>query len=85
MNSLDYQKRLYVLESKINGIKSDRARMDLTVMTQNPRQLITELSKEEVEVRRQHKITIRYQELSKSVEQSINDLENFITFALLKS
>lgn len=85
MDSLTYQKQLYLLESKIGKIKDPVAYRDLTVMAKSSKNLIKELSIAEVEVRRLHKESIKYTELKTALEEALNNLENFITFALLRS
>lgn len=85
MTSLDYQKRLNELEQKIANISVKKVKFDLQLMTHNSRDLLTELSKEEVEVRRLRKVTIRYSELTEQLDRALKDLDNFITFAMLQA
>jgi len=85
MNSLEYLKRLQDLDVKIRQVSNPRSRIDLTALSENPRQLLSELSREEVEVRRIHRNTIKYTQLQEDLDRALSDLENFITFALLKS
>ena len=85
MNSLEYLKRLQELDAKIRRVNNARSRIDLTALSENPRKLVSELSREEVEIRRIHRPTIKYTQLQEDLDRALSDLENFITFALLKS
>lgn len=85
MDSLAYQKQLYDLESKINQIKAPKAMFDLNTMSHTCRDLLTTLSREEVEVRRIRKETIKYTQLKNDLEEALKNLEHFITFAVLSN
>ena len=52
-------------------------------MYQNCKNIFTEMSKEDVECRRLKKTTVKYRELEQKLNESIQEFEQWITFATL--
>jgi len=81
-SSLDWQRLRQQLEQKINGFDY-KIREDLYIMLKNADILITELSIEEIECRRQHKPTKRFLEKLDETNIMINDINKMITMGAL--
>lgn len=58
---------------------------DLKKIWKNCSQIWTEMSKEEIECRRLNKSTIRFKELEANLEEGLQLLEQYLTFATLLS
>ena len=75
--------RLDQIERAIPTIKNKVARRDLLKMLKNIDVAINAVSRESVECRRLHKQTLHYEELVKTAEKMIANLEQHLTFAAL--
>lgn len=75
--------RIVNLERKIRDLKDPIARRDMQKMFRNLETIQTEISRESVECRRQHRTTLRYRELIEQCEQLLNEYERTLTFAIL--
>jgi hypothetical protein len=78
-----YQQKLDHLLTVISSTKDIRARSDLYKVYTNCRNIYTELDRESVECRRQKRITLRYTELEQKLNLSIQEFEQWITYASL--
>ena len=75
--------RLDVAERKIGQIKHKIARKDLLKMVHTIDRIMVAVDMESVECRRLHRETTRYQDLVKSAQDLIDNLEKHLTFAAL--
>ena len=75
--------RLNQIERAIPTVKNKVARRDLMKMLKNIDTAINAVSRESVECRRLNRQTLHYQELVKTAEKLIANLEHHITFAAL--
>lgn len=80
---MDYDTKLDELLALIRDTNDIRARSQLFKMYQSCRKIYTKLSQEEVECRRQHKITQKYTELEKELDQCIITFEQWVTMSKL--
>jgi len=67
----------------IAAIKSKQARVDLLKMIKNVDHELNNLNKESVECRRLKRETAKYQEIKKQATKMLEDVESYITFAVL--
>lgn len=79
----DYTATLQHLLTIVSNTKDIRARSDLYKMYQNCKNIYIELDKETVECRRLKRNTLRYTELEQKLNESIQEFEQWITFASL--
>jgi predicted nucleic acid-binding Zn-ribbon protein len=79
----DILDRVNQAELKISAIKSKVAYRDLRKMLANVDKVITEISKESVECRRNKKDTPKYKDLIQQANELLTNLEQHITFAAL--
>jgi hypothetical protein len=75
--------RLARLLAIVSSQKDMRVKSDLFKMYQNCKNIFTEMSKEDVECRRLKKTTVKYRELEQKLNESIQEFEQWITFATL--
>lgn len=75
--------RVSEVERKVSRVKSKIAYRDLTQMIQNVDRQVTELSKEDVLCRQTKRITIRYKEIDKNIDEMLSTIEKMVTFAHL--
>lgn len=75
--------RLNTVEAQIATVKNKVAYRDLRAMLKPIDRTITEMSKEDVECRRNKKVTLKYRELEKQANDLISNLEQMVTFAAL--
>jgi len=83
MDDEEITRRFKRTSDAIATIKDRRARADLTKLFRSANSVLTEMSKEAVECRRNKKITVRYRELENNLETALTNLEHHITFAAL--
>lgn len=73
------------LEHKINSIKDHQIRVDLIKMLTNINNMVTDISREAVEIRRlnslarTNKPSAKFQKLDEEIKQSFRRLEKYIT------
>lgn len=73
------------LEHKINSIKDRQIRVDLIKMLTNINNMVTDISREAVEIRRlnslarTNKPSAKFQKLDEEIKQSVRRLEKYIT------
>lgn len=79
--SLDWQKVKAELISKAEA--TGKYQREMKKIVENLELMIWDLSKEEVECRRQQKQTKRHQEMITKINQEINSYEQMITFGTL--
>jgi hypothetical protein len=77
--------RLNRVESQIATVKNKVAYRDLRRMVDPIDNIITEMSREDVECRQRKKITLRYRELEAQANDLLSNLEQMVTFAALIS
>jgi len=71
------------LEPKIWAIVQHNTKMDLLKMARSCSNLRDDISRELVECRRLHRLTVKYHELLERYQTSVNSLQEYTTFALL--
>lgn len=81
----DILARINTVEAQIATVKSKVAYRDLRKMLAGIDTTLTEMSREDVECRRNKKITIRYRELETQAHALLTNLEQMVTFAALIS
>lgn len=79
----DYSKKMSDLFKVVARTDDMRARSDLFKMYKNCKKIYTDLSKEDVECRRTRRKTVKYLELEQKLNESIQEFEQWITFASL--
>jgi len=80
----DIVDRLSKAEKQIvTSVKNKRSIRDLQKMVRNIDSMVTEISRESVECRRLNKETARYKDLIDSAVLLLDNLEQYITLALL--
>lgn len=79
----DYTATLQHLLTIVSNTQDMRARTDLYKMYQNCKQIYIDLDKESVECRRLKRNTLRYSELETKLNKSIQEFEQWISFAAL--
>lgn len=82
MSSLDWQHLRQQLEQKISHLDY-KIREDLYIMLKNTDSMITELSIEEIECRRQHKPTNKFLRKLEETNTMIADINKMITMGAL--
>jgi len=75
--------RVSAVERKVSKVKSKVAYRDLSQMIQSVDRQVTELSKEDVLCRQSKRITIRYKEIDKNIDEMLKNIEKLVTFAHL--
>lgn len=80
---MDYNNRLEELLAVINKTPDIRARSQLFKLYRNCRAMYTELNREEVECRRLHKVTAKYSEIERKLNESITNFEHWVSFSAL--
>ena len=80
-SSLDWQRVQNELQSATRKLTVHNK--DLNILNKNIEKLVTELSKEEINCRRQTRQTIRHKELLDKCNKLIQNYEQMITFATL--
>ena len=75
--------RVSEVERKVSKVKSKIAYRDLSQMIQSVDRQVTELSKEDVLCRQSKRITIRYREIDKNIDEMLKNIEKLVTFAHL--
>ena len=79
----DFSNKLADLFIVVSNTKDMRARSDLFKMYKNCKKIYTDLSKEAVECRRLKRKTVKYTELEQKLNESIQEFEQWISFAAL--
>lgn len=79
----DILERINQAELKISAVKSKVAYRDLRKMLAGIDKVMTEISKESVECRRNKKDSSKYKELIQRANELLDNLEQHITFAAL--
>ena len=79
----DLIERVGRAEQNIGSLKDKRARLDLLKMIKNVDHELNNLNKESVECRRLKRETAKYQEIKKQATKMLEDVESYITFAVL--
>ena len=80
-----YRERLGSSIKGISKIDHPIIRRDLLRMVQVVEKLLVELSKESVECRRNKRITGKYSEIARSVEQQLSVIDKWLLVGLLRS
>jgi hypothetical protein len=80
---MDRQSRLDELLSVISKTEDMRARSQLMKIYWNCKKIHDDISRESVECRRLQKVTPKYTELEQKFDESVNQLEQWATFAKL--
>lgn len=80
----DFNARLAKVKQHIKQFKSFEAKEDLNRMVKAIERELDLLNREEVECRRLHKITARYQTINDKIEMLLGNLEKQTTFARLR-
>ena len=75
--------RVNQVEKQISAVKNKVAYRDLRKMLDTVDRVITEISKESVECRRNKRETSKYVELKEKANNLLNNLEQHVTFASL--
>jgi len=75
--------RLTQIYQQINASQSPRIRMDMRKMHRAAEKMLADCSKELIVCRRQGRLTYKYQELTVQTEDTINQLEQYMTLAML--
>jgi len=83
MDDEEITRRFKRTSDAIAKIKDRQARADLGKLFRAANAVLTEMSREAVECRRNKKITVRYKELQHNLETALTNLEHHITFAAL--
>jgi predicted nucleic acid-binding Zn-ribbon protein len=81
----DILNRVNQVEKSISAVKNKVAYRDLRKMLDTVDRVITEISKESVECRRNKKDTLKYIELKEKANYLLDNLEQHVTFAALIS
>ena len=79
----ELSQRLTQIYQQINASQSPRIRMDMRKMHRAAEKMLTDCSKELVSCRRRGRLTYKYQELTVQTEDTINQLEQYMTLAML--
>lgn len=79
----DYAQKLDELHRGIVAIKNPSIRRDLTTMYRHCLDIQSQLSMESVNCRRLHKVTPKYSEIAKKLEQSIQNLDDYLVYGIL--
>jgi translation initiation factor 2B subunit (eIF-2B alpha/beta/delta family) len=83
METYESARKMARLLTIVSSTKDMRARSDLMKMYQNCKKIYLELDKESVECRRLKRNTIRFTELEQKLNESINEFEQWISYAAL--
>jgi septation ring formation regulator EzrA len=75
--------RINTVEAQIATVKNKVAYRDLRKMLSSIDNIITEMSKEDVNCRQLKKTTLKYRELEAQANTSLSNLEQMVTFAAL--
>ena len=81
-SSLDWQQVRSQLDQKIQHFDY-KIRRDLYIMFKNVDELVTELSTEEIQCRRQHKATRSFIQQLEKINSTINDINKMIIMGAL--
>jgi hypothetical protein len=79
----DLYDRVETALTQVATIKNKVARRDLLQMIRNAQSTMTRMDQESVNCRRLHKLTPHYQDLADQADQTLNYLEQHLTFAAL--
>lgn len=79
----EYTQKLNDLHRSIVAIKTPAIRRDLMIMYRHCLDIQTQLSMESVNCRRLHKVTSKYLEISKKMEKSIQNLDDYLVYGIL--
>ena len=79
----ELSQRLTQIHQQINASQSPRIRMDMRKMHRAAEKMLADCSKELISCRRQGRLTYKYQELTAQTEDTINQLEQYMTLAML--
>ena len=75
--------RINTVEAQIATVKNKVAYRDLRKMLASIDNIITEISREDVNCRQLKKTTLKYRELEAQANNSLSNLEQMVTFAAL--
>ena len=70
-------------EQAVKKVKNPTARRDLLKMLKTVDQTLADISKESVECRRIHHATARYETLVTTADQTLDNLEKYLVYAVL--
>ena len=79
----ELSQRLTQIYHQINASHAPRMRMDMRKMHHAAEKMLTDCSKELIACRRQGRLTYKYQELTVQTEDTITQLEQYMTLAML--
>ena len=79
----ELSQRLTQIYQQINASQSPRIRMDMRKMHRAAEKMLAYCSKELIVCRRQGRLTYKYQQLTVQTEDTINQLEQYMTLAML--
>jgi hypothetical protein len=75
--------RINTVERQIATVKNKVAYRDLRRMVDPIDNLITEMSREDVECRQRKRVSLKYRELEAEANKLLSNLEQMVTFAAL--
>lgn len=79
----DFTQKLDKLHRSILLLESPTIRRDLTVMYRHCTELNSQLSSELVKCRRLQKLTPKYESIAQNLQESIQNLDNYLVYGLL--
>lgn len=79
----DFSKKLDSLHRNIVAMKNPSIRRDLMIMYKHCQDISGQLSSESVNCRRLHKVTPKYLEIAKKLEESVQNLDDYIVYGIL--